>query len=87
MKTILSQLRSILPGAKPTPQCEGPCAAELFVTSRIKRQGTTPPYPRQNDPQPGGDTRFAAELFREAARVVEQPPPPAPPPVLHSLQT
>jgi hypothetical protein len=44
---MFRQLCSILPGAKPkSPAYGGPCAAESFVASRLKRQGQTAvPFP------------------------------------------
>lgn len=88
--SMLHQLFSILPGAKaPARPYSGPCAAESFVASRLKRQGTTAPFPRQNDPQAGVDTHFGAQCLREAANMLDHPPPAAPdkpqPPILHSL--
>ena len=76
---ILSQLRGLLPGV-PIERDPEPCAATFFIASRIKRQNTGTPFPRQNDPQPGSDTRFAVECFREAAREAEHPAPPVPVP-------
>ena len=76
---IFRQLRSILPGAKHTQaEDEGPCACELFVASRLKRQGSAHPFPRQNDPQPSADTHFGAQLLRLAAERADHPPAAAP---------
>ena len=77
MTNFLRQLRTILPGA-PIERCEGPCAAQLFIASRIKRQGSAVPFPRKNDPIPGVDTHFGAQLLRLAAERADHPPPAAP---------
>lgn len=77
MTNFLRQLRTILPGA-PIERCEGPCAAQLFIASRIKRQGSAVPFPRQSDPLPTADDHFAAQCFRLAAERADHPPPAAP---------
>ena len=77
MTNFLRQLRTILPGA-PIERCEGPCAAQLFIASRIKRQGSVAPFPRQSDPLPTADDHFAAQCFRLAAERADHPPPAAP---------
>jgi len=77
MSNVFRQIRSIFPGA-PVHREPGPCVSELFVASRLKRQGTTPPFPRQNDPLPTVDDQFAARCFRLAAERAEHPAPLAP---------
>ena len=73
--SMLRQLRSIFPGAKKTPDESEPCTASCFIASRIKRQGTATPFPREADPKPSEDTHFTAELMLAAADRLDHPPP------------
>ena len=77
--SMFRQLFSILPGAKVRSQpYDGPCATESFVASRLKRQGSVAPFPRQSDPLPTADDHFGAQLLRLAAERADHPPPAAP---------
>ena len=71
---LITQIRSLFPSA-PIYRETTPCAAERFIASRIKRQQTTPPFPRVSDPQPSIEEHFAADLFRVAAERIDHPPP------------